>query len=190
VALILDVQTLARTALSAEVLDRQAAEQRAATSTVAREQDRVLVAGIGGGRRVAIPLSSVTRLEHIAAASVERVGSREAVQYRGAILPLLRLDRHLGSMAERVGDDLVVVVYSAEGRSVAIVVDEIVDIVEGEPQARSDIDDHGLLGSAVIRDRIIELLDVRAAIMAADPHFYSAAGHDGRLAATDLEEVR
>jgi two-component system chemotaxis sensor kinase CheA len=134
---------------------------------------RVLVAGIGGGRQVAIPLSSVTRLEHVKASSVERVGSREAVQYRGAILPLLRLDQHLGSMGEREGDDLVVVVYSAEGRSVAIVVDEIVDIVEGEADVRSDIDDHGLLGSAVIRDRIIELLDVRAAILAADPHFYS-----------------
>jgi two-component system chemotaxis sensor kinase CheA len=67
-----------------------------------------------------------------------------------------------------------VVVYSSEGRSVAIVVDEIVDIVEGEAEARSDVGDLGLLGSAVIRDRIIELLDVRAAVLAADPGFYTA----------------
>ena len=189
VALILDVQALARNALSAEVLDRQAAEQRSASAAAnrAEDQDRVLVAGIGGGRQVAIPLSSVTRLEHIPAARVERVGSREAVQYRGAILPLLRLDRHLGSVTEREGDDLVVVVYSAEGRSVAIVVDDIVDIVEGGTGTRSDIDDHGLLGSAVIHDRIIELLDVRAAILAADPHFYTATLH-GDVPA--LEEVR
>jgi len=189
VALILDVQALARNALSAEVLDRQAAEQHQA-GTTSVEQDRVLVAGIGAGRQVAIPLSSVTRLEHIPAARVEHVGSREAVQYRGAILPLLRLDRHLGSMTEREGDDLVVVVYSADGRSVAIVVDEIVDIVEGEAEVHSDIDDHGLLGSAVIRDRIIELLDVRAAILAADPRFYTATQHDDVLAVPQLEEAR
>jgi two-component system chemotaxis sensor kinase CheA len=173
VALILDVQALARRALSAETAERQNAGQTV-TGTRAVEPDRVLVAGIGGGRQVAIPLSSVTRLEHIPAASVERVGSREVVQYRGDILPLLRLDRHLGSVGEREGTDLVVVVYSSEGRSVAIVVDEIVDIVEGEVAVRSDIDDVGLLGSAVIRDRITELLDVRAAVLAADPGFYTA----------------
>ncbi len=189
VALILDVQALARNALSGEVLDRQAAEQGHA-GTTGGEQDRVLVAGIGAGRQVAIPLSSVTRLEHIPAARVEHVGSREAVQYRGAILPLLRLDRHLGSVTEREGDDLVVVVSSAEGRSVAIVVDEIVDIVEGEAQVHSDLDDHGLLCSAVIRDKIVELLDVRAAILAADPRFYTAAQHDDVLAVPQLEESR
>jgi two-component system chemotaxis sensor kinase CheA len=38
---------------------------------------------------------------------------------------------------------------------------------------QSDIDDLGLLGSAVIGDRVTELLDVRAAILAADPAFYN-----------------
>lgn len=179
VALILDVQALARRALSAEVLDRQATEQ-AQLATTGSDEDRVLVAGVGGGRQVAIPLSSVTRLEHLPAAGVERVGSREVVQYRGAILPLLRLDRHLGSVSERSDEHLVVVVYTAGERSVAIVVEEIVDVVETGTAARSDIDDHGLVGSTVIRDRVIELLDVQAAILAADPHFYDRT----------LEEVR
>jgi two-component system chemotaxis sensor kinase CheA len=57
---------------------------------------------------------------------------------------------------------------------VAIVVEEILDIVDGEAAVRSDIDDMGLLGSAVLGDKVTELLDVRAAILAADPAFYSA----------------
>jgi two-component system chemotaxis sensor kinase CheA len=171
VALILDVQALARRSLSAEALDRQAGS--ASVTAVVADPSRVLVAAIGGDRQVAIPLSMVTRLEQLPASSIERVGSREVVQYRGAILPLLRLGRHLGAATERPDDDLVVVVYSSEGRSVAIVVDRVVDIVEGEAEVQSDIHDHGLVGSAVIRDQIIELLDVRAAILAADPHFFS-----------------
>ena len=171
VALILDVQSLARRALSAEALERSGAAAESESRT-ASESLSLLIAGIGGGRRVAIPLSSVTRLEQIPAASVEVVGTREVVQYRGAILPLLRLNGYLGAFSEREGDDLSVVVYSAGGRSVAIVVDEIVDIVDEEAEVRSDIDDHGLLGSALIRDRIVEVLDVRGAILAADPHFY------------------
>jgi two-component system chemotaxis sensor kinase CheA len=134
---------------------------------------------------VAIPLSSVTRLEQIPSSTVEVVGSREVVQYRGDILPLLRLNGYLGAHSEARGEHLSVVVYSAGGRSVAIVVDEILDIVDEEAQVRSDIDDHGLLGSALIRDRIVEVLDVRGAILAADPRFYDHAEGDP----ADLQEA-
>ena len=145
----------------------------AAATTAVVERQRMLLAAIGGGRRVAIPLDTVTRLEQVRSDTVERVGSREVVQYRGAILPIVRLDRHLGaygSSSER--EVLEVIVYSDHGRSVAIVVEEILDIVDGEASVQSDIDDLGLLGSAVIGDRVTELLDVRAAILAADPAFY------------------
>jgi two-component system chemotaxis sensor kinase CheA len=174
VALILDVQALARRALRTETTDRQ--ESRASASSAAKaetERQRMLLAAIGGGRRVAIPLDTVTRLEQVRTDSVEKVGNREVVQYRGAILPIVRLDRHLGAFGESDRELLEVIVYADHGRSVAIVVEEILDIVDGESAIRSDIDDLGLLGSAVLGDRVTELLDVRAAILAADPAFYS-----------------
>ncbi len=183
VALILDVQALARRALRAETVER--AEQRtaasaaAATATASTERTRMLLAAIGGGRRVAIPLDTVTRLEQIKTATVERVGSREVVQYRGAILPIVRLDQHLGARSsygyadEPTSDTLEVIVYADRDRSVAIVVEEILDIVDDTEVQHSDIDDMGLLGSAVFGDKVTELLDVRAAILAADPGFYA-----------------
>src|SRR3954451_8601859 len=175
VALILDVQALARRALRTETSERQdsqkAAAQAAATDA---ERQRMLLAAIGGGRRVAIPLDTVTRLEQVRTEAVEKVGNREVVQYRGAILPIVRLDRHLGAYGETDREVLEVIVYTDHGRSVAIVVEEILDIVDGEAAVRSDIDDLGLLGSAVLGDKVTELLDVRAAILAADPAFYSA----------------
>ncbi len=174
VALILDVQALARRALRTETTDRQ--ESRASVSAAAAAEtnrQRMLLAAIGGGRRVAIPLDTVTRLEQVRTDAVEKVGKREVVQYRGAILPMVRLDRHLGAYSESDREILEVIVYADHGRSVAIVVEEILDIVDGEDAVRSDIDDLGLLGSAVLGDRVTELLDVRAAILAADPAFYS-----------------
>jgi two-component system chemotaxis sensor kinase CheA len=174
VALILDVQALARRALRPETTDRhdsqKAATQAAASET---ERQRMLLAAIGGGRRVAIPLDTVTRLEQVRNDAVEKVGNREVVQYRGAILPIVRLDRHLGAYGETDREVLEVIVYADHGRSVAIVVEEILDIVDGEAAVRSDIDDLGLLGSAILGDKVTELLDVRAAILAADPAFYS-----------------
>ncbi|MGY1744725.1 chemotaxis protein CheA [Blastococcus sp. SYSU D00695] len=176
VALILDVQALARRALRTESAERQEARVAAAVAAADTEgqRQRMLLAAIGGGRRVAIPLDTVTRLEQVRAENVERVGNREVVQYRGAILPIVRLDRHLGAYGESDREVLEVIVYSDHGRSVAIVVEEILDIVDGEAAIRSDIEDMGLLGSAVLGDKVTELLDVRAAILAADPAFYSA----------------
>lgn len=175
VALILDVQALARRALRTETVERQESRTSEAEAAAAEtERQRMLLAAIGGGRRVAIPLDTVTRLEQVKAETVEKVGNREVVQYRGAILPIVRLDRHLGAYGETDREVLEVIVYSDHGRSVAIVVEEILDIVDGEAAVRSDIDDLGLLGSAVLGDKVTELLDVRAAILAADPAFYSA----------------
>jgi hypothetical protein len=68
-----------------------------------------------------------------------------------------------------------VVVYTERGRSVALAVDRILDIVEDVLEARSDVGDDGLLGSAVIQQRVTELLDVRRAILAADPRFDAGA---------------
>jgi two-component system chemotaxis sensor kinase CheA len=174
VALILDVQDLARRALRPESAERQEHRMNAVAATAVVERQRMLLAAIGGGRRVAIPLDTVTRLEQVRSDTVEWVGSREVVQYRGAILPIVRLDRHLGAYGESDREVLEVIVYSDHGRSVAIVVEEILDIVDGEAAIRSDIDDMGLLGSAVLGDKVTELLDVRAAILAADPAFYAA----------------
>ena len=176
VALILDVQALARRALRTETAERQDSRRppRSAAAATETERQRMLLAAIGGGRRVAIPLDTVTRLEQVRTDAVEKVGNREVVQYRGAILPIVRLDRHLGAYGETDREVLEVIVYTDHGRSVAIVVEEILDIVDGEAAVRSDIDDLGLLGSAVLGDKVTELLDVRAAILAADPAFYTA----------------
>ncbi|GAB3598122.1 hypothetical protein GCM10027446_27530 [Angustibacter peucedani] len=172
VALILDVQALAKRTMRQDSMDRDQ-QQALAVETAPDDAGRVLLAGVGDGREVAIPLSAVTRLEQVRPERVERVGRREVVQYRGGILPLVRLDQHLRATSRRGDKDLLVVVYTSGGRSVALVVDEVVDVVDAV-DVRSDVDDDGLVGSAVVRERVIELLDVRAAVLAADPHFYAA----------------
>ncbi|MFC7494291.1 MULTISPECIES: chemotaxis protein CheA [unclassified Nocardioides] len=172
VALILDVQALARRVLNMDALDQDddgGEDARAA----AGESLRLLVAGLGEGRKVAIPLSSVTRLENFDRSSLERVGNREVVQYRGSILPVVRLNNYYGVMSDRDSDELVVVIYTVGDRSVALVVDEIVDIVDEVTEFHDEVTDHGVLGSTLVRDRIVEVLDVRAAIMSADPTFYT-----------------
>jgi two-component system chemotaxis sensor kinase CheA len=172
VALILDVQNLACRALRSDAAEQGAEAYANDTAELLREPERLLIAGVGDDRRVAISMSMVTRLEMIAADAIEFVGSREVVRYRGRIVPLVRLARLLGTReSERA--ELPVAVYSREGHSVAIVMDEIIDIVEHDNAVRSDIDDHGFVGSVVVKDHVVGLLDVEQAILAADPDFFT-----------------
>lgn len=171
VVLILDATTVAR---RAEVL----ASTAGAASTVALDEpitiDPVLVVELAGGRRAAIPLDMVTRLEEIPQASIEKVGGREVVQYRGHIMPMVRLATLLGAYGNdgEELDKVQLVVYTRGERSVGFAVDRIIDIATERPGSRSDIDDHALLGSVVVGERVVEVLDVQAAVLAADPVFY------------------
>ena len=176
VALILDCMALATRANVVRASAERAAIERAGHGGARAEAtEPLLVVSCGTDRRTAIPLAMVTRLEEFEASAVEHVGSHEVVQYRGQILPLVRMDRFLGAYGEHAAERLQVVVYSENGRSVGLVVDAILDITEEVLVARSDLDDHGVLGSAVVQNKITEMLDVRQAIVAADPHFYSAS---------------
>jgi two-component system, chemotaxis family, sensor kinase CheA len=169
VALILDVQSLARR----QNLAVDDSESVAGGQSLGRRAtgDQLLVVAVGE-RRIAIPLDMVTRLEEFSADRVERVGSREVVQYREQILPLVRLSYLLGVPTEVDETAIPVVVYTENGRSVALAVERVVDIVEDSIDSRSDVNDDCLLGSAVIQDKVTELLDARRAILAADPMFY------------------
>ncbi|GLY03230.1 MULTISPECIES: chemotaxis protein CheA [Actinoplanes] len=177
VGLILDVSSLARRSHLAVDSERENVVANSKSSGGGGVQ-RLLVTAVGE-RRVAIPLDTVTRLEEFPRDRIEHAGSREVVQYRGQILPLVRLSHLLGVYGEEIeGDTVSVVVYSEGGRSVALVVDRIVDIAENETTARRDAEEDGLVGTAVIQQRVTELLDVRRAILAADPNFYSDAEDD------------
>jgi two-component system chemotaxis sensor kinase CheA len=75
-------------------------------------------------------------------------------------------------MGDVEAEELLVIVYTRGTRSVAIVVDEIVDIVDDDTAQHSAIDGHGLVGSTVLKDRVTELLDVTQAVLTADPTFF------------------
>ncbi len=174
VGLILDVPALARRShLVGGDAERESPAATSRAVGAAGTGERLLVTAVGA-RRVAIPLDTVTRLEEFPREKIERSGSREVVQYRGRILPLVRLANLLGVYDEPEQRDTVsVVVYSEGERSVALVVDRIVDIAEDAVTARNDTHEDGLVGTAVIQQRVTELLDVRRAILAADPDFYT-----------------
>jgi two-component system chemotaxis sensor kinase CheA len=173
VALILDVLGIAQRAnVVSEVRDRALVETMpGAESDAAGERETLLLLGVGDDGRVAIPLSLVARLEEFAAGAVERAGREEVVQYRNQIMRLVRVADVLGVPATPRPPEapLQVVVYSEEGRSVGLVVDSILDIVEETISVRRATQRKGLCGSAVVQQRVTDVLDVPGIVRAAEP---------------------
>ena len=178
VALILDVLGLAQHAnVVHEVRDRSVLDKN---KTEGRASDRqtLLLFSVGQNGRMAIPLSTVARLEEFPVGKIERSGSMEVVQYRGQILPLIRVSEFVKAGSghnSETKDSMQVVVYSEQGRSVGLVVGAINDIVEESITIRRDSAADGILGSVVIQDRVTDLLDVSAIVRAADPSFHRSA---------------
>lgn len=168
VALILDVPGIT------QALDIGASAVDAADTRADSDPDAtaLLVLEVAGGRRAALPLAAVARLEEFPADRVERSGTAEVVQYRDGLLPLVRLAPAIGladtaSTSRTDGQVSVVVHEVADGgknHAVGIVIDRVVDVVE-TVAVRSEVGSRaGVIGSAVVQDKVTDLVDLDVVI--------------------------
>ena len=125
--------------------------------------------------RLALPMESVARMEHVANVAIEHINGGMVVQYRNGILPLIDLGVQLGGPATclvaNVSVPVVVVVVG--GREVGIVCDEILDV---ETVLTSGVNDDVLarsrpivVGNAVIDGTVAQVLDLEAMVAAPIP---------------------
>ena len=173
VALILDVLGLAqRASLLTEGGEHAAAEASLARQDAAAEKQTFLLFTGLGDSRMAIPLDALARLEEFLSSQVELSGNQWVIQYRGQILPLVRLNlvmderrrklRGLRSLTAPEEGALQVLVLNHQGRSFGLVVDRIIDIVEDRADIKAAATRASVLYSTVIGERVTELLDIPA----------------------------
>ena len=112
----------AAAAARAENSELQSREEESDEDTVS-----LLVFRAGSQQPKAVPLSLVTRLEEIDCRKIEISDGRHLVQYRDQLMPLLRIDA--ASSLKQEGAQPILV-FSDQGRSMGLVADEIIDIVE------------------------------------------------------------
>ncbi len=187
VALILDVLGLGQKARvvsdarEAVQEDRRVEVTKGADSQV---QSLLLVRnGVEG--QVAIPLSAVSRLEGFLAPHIQKIGQTEAMEYRGSVIPLVRLSQYLPASTDTEPIDasgsMEVVIYSHQGRTVGVIVDCIVDIIEQQGVIDSLALRSGVVGSFVTENNITELLDLPSIVASALPALseYSEAATAG-----------
>ncbi len=180
VALILDVLGIGQLAGVISESREQALSEVQRSETLAQDRQTFLLFRAGSFERLGVPLALVARLEEFPQSRIERAGGRQVVQYRGRILPLVPLAPLLEPGAEDLAsrqDPAQVIVFSDGERSVGVLVDQILDIVEEAVEVKQQAGRAGLLGSAVIGQKVTDLLDLRVVLeQAGQSWFHGQAG--------------
>jgi two-component system chemotaxis sensor kinase CheA len=158
VVLIIDPNGVARMVGSGGADSRFNMEESVPDAITEEAENVTLLVFRGGSEsHKAVPLSLVTRLEEIDASKIEWVGGRPLIQYRGHLMPLVAADPDI--KIKREGTQALVV-FSDGDRSMGLAVDEIVDIVDDSLNIELVNDRSDLIGSAVIRGRATEVVNV------------------------------
>ncbi|KZD21135.1 hybrid sensor histidine kinase/response regulator [Tardiphaga robiniae] len=133
------------------------ADENAAMRAMNAEQlTSLLVFRAGSAQPKAVPLGLVTRLEEVTVDKVELSNGRYMVQYRDQLMPLVQME----GVTVRTSGTQPILVFADDGRSMGLVVDEIVDIVEERLHIEVASGREGILGSAVIKGLATEVIDV------------------------------
>lgn len=132
-------------------------EDEARAQTAQTDRQRLLLVRTGEGDVKAVPVSLITRLEEFDATAIEVADARHVVQYRGRLLPLA----HASGVDEfRKEGRHPVLVFSEEDRAAGVAVEEILDVVEETLDLQMGSERPGVIGSAIIKGRATEVLDI------------------------------
>jgi two-component system chemotaxis sensor kinase CheA len=178
-ALILDVNGIAelvnitnQNELAAEkhtALEQDEMLQKAKESV--GEERSLLIVENGEDEYFGIELAYVNRIERIRESSIEQMAHKNVIKYRGGVLRIFKLDEAIETSVQPSDEGHVyLIVFYMMGTEVAVMVSNIVDIVD----THEDIDNTtfhsaGIAGSTIIMDRITLLVDLFELVKVIDP---------------------
>jgi two-component system, chemotaxis family, sensor kinase CheA len=157
VIMIIDPNGIAKALGASGSSAHEMADEASASHATSGEQlTSLLVFRAGTSQPKAVPLGLVTRLEEIATDKIELSNGRYMVQYREQLMPLVQM----GGVNVQTSGSQPILVFADDGRSMGLVVDEIIDIVEERLHIEVAGTQEGILGSAVIKGHATEVIDV------------------------------
>ncbi|AAK22580.1 chemotaxis protein CheA [Caulobacter vibrioides] len=153
------------------------------TEAEAAELVSLLIVRVGAGALKAVELSRITRLEQVPVATIQSIGDRAAVDYRGKLMPVLTIEE--GQRFVESGSQPLLVVQGML-YAMGLAVDQIVDVVGAKLDIELTASRPGVRGVALVNGRATELLDLdHFMLLALAEHAKGATGGDadGRIAA-------
>jgi len=161
VVLILDVMGLAQNALLVSGKDSRNKLLDSVSSSQGKdgEDQDMLIVSLGNKRRMAIRLADVARLEEVKRSDLETSGEKQVIQYRNEIMPLINIPKLFNMRCQETRDTLEVVVHTHEGKSLGLMVESILDIVQGNIDSKRA--SSNLLGTIITNNSVVDTINVK-----------------------------
>ncbi len=178
VIMILDPNGISSAAGSIAAAQESIVEQKSKHMDFSKEKTSLLVFRAGSKELKAVPLALVARLEEIVRSSVEHSHGVPMVQYRGHIMPLVPFNQnHTWSKEGRQPT----IVFTEGKRSMGLVVDEIVDIVEDQVSVELKADQAGIIGTALVAGKATDVIDTSYYLTLAFSDWFGEVDNKGLL---------
>jgi two-component system chemotaxis sensor kinase CheA len=178
VIMILDPNGIAAASGEKTVEEGGVREQAASRADRMMEKTSLLLFRAGGDAPKAVPLGLVARLEEVELERIEESNRKPVVQYRGKLMPLVAIDP-----AYAIGKEgrQPVLVFADGDRSMGLVVDEILDIVEEQLNIELAAERQGYIGSAIVAGKATDIIDAGHFLTLAFEDWFSpeAEGEEG-----------
>jgi two-component system chemotaxis sensor kinase CheA len=169
VSLILDIEGIARNSgLSGKMKEHQRQEDIGTQGDPSHATHAMLLFELSGDDRLAIPVNQVARLENISRTKIQSSGTESVIPYGDGIIKLVWLADYIdGSLHTKKSESLSIIVHYAGGSPIGLVVSQIHDIIYVPDQLNLiSPPQQGLLGCAIIDDRVINVIDVDGILFA------------------------
>jgi len=176
VIMILDPNGIAEAVGQGKMGSEHAAETASAVVASSEDRTSLLIFRAGGEELKAIPLALIARLEEIDLATVERAHDHHVVQYRGHLMPLVPFNP---AHEWRSSGRQPVLVFTDRERSMGLVVDEIVDIVEDRLKVELASGRMGIIGSAIVTGKATDIVDAGHYLSQAYADWFARGSGDG-----------
>jgi len=155
VIMILDPNGIARGTGIGAAGEIRAAPANAVETSHSGERTAMLLFRAGSEQKMAVPLGLVARLEDIPRDKIELSAGAPVTQYRGKLMPLIALSESLDTTKPHQA----VLVFTDRDRSMGLMVDEIIDVVEDRLDIQLSGARAGLLGTGVIAGAATDVID-------------------------------
>lgn len=158
VIMILDTAGIASAAaVSSRTEDTRTAASQDPSQLEREDTESVLLFDGGFPALQAVPLSRVARLEEFPQTMFEQADGRILVQYRGALMPIVPAHPSMDVTAQSPRP---VIVFSKDGQTIGIAVNEIRDIIDASLAVQRGGSRAGVLGVSVMAGRAAEIVDL------------------------------
>ncbi|MCL2473595.1 MAG: chemotaxis protein CheW [Alphaproteobacteria bacterium] len=177
VIMILDLNNIVMHAGNVENHAAERSMSSAVHASSGSKAQSLLVFKAGDDAQKAVPLALVARLEEINVKDIEFSGKSPMVQYRGKLMPLVKIVD--GSDFAKEGR-LEVLVFADQDKHMGLIVDEILDIVESKLNIDLSAHRPGVLGTAIISEKATDIVDAAYYLSQAFSDWFDVASSDFR----------